>query len=44
MSVVRGRDAGADIQELPDASLGSQVPHDSGQERPVGPDAAAIYG
>ena len=39
MGVVRGRDASADVQELPDASLGGQVPHDSGQERPVGPDA-----
>jgi hypothetical protein len=32
--VVRGRDAGADVEELPDAPLG-HVPHRAAEERPV---------
>jgi hypothetical protein len=37
VSVVRGRDAGADVQELPDARLAGQVTHRAGEELPVGP-------
>ena len=36
--VVRGRDAGADIEELPDAGLGGEEPGHPGKERPIGPD------
>jgi hypothetical protein len=36
VGVVRGRDAGADVEELPDAGLPGQVPHRPGQELAVG--------
>ncbi len=36
VGVVRGRDAGTDVEELPDPRLGGQEPHHAGQERPVG--------
>ena len=36
MGVVRGRDAGADVEELPDPGLGGQEPHHPGEERSVG--------
>ena len=34
--VAGGRDAGADIQELPDSGLGGQVPGRPAEEGPVG--------
>jgi len=37
VGVVRRRDPGADVEELPDPGLGGEEPHDPGQERPVGP-------
>ena len=36
VGVVRGRDAGADVEELPDPGLGGQEPHHPGEERAVG--------
>jgi hypothetical protein len=35
VDVVRGRQSGADVEELPDARLGRQVPHRAAEERPV---------
>jgi hypothetical protein len=35
--IARGRQAGADVEELPDTRLGDQVPDRAGQESPVGP-------
>jgi hypothetical protein len=37
--MVGGRQARADVQELPDPGLARQVLHRAAQERPVGPDA-----
>jgi hypothetical protein len=37
--VVRGRDAGAEIKELPDARAGGQLAHRPGQKLPVSPRA-----
>ena len=37
MGVAGHRQPGADVEELPDATLAGQVPHDPGQERPVRP-------
>ena len=37
VGVVRGRDPGADVEELPDPRLGGQEAHRPGQERAVGP-------
>jgi hypothetical protein len=37
MGVAGHRQPGADIEELPDAALAGQVPHDPGQESPVRP-------
>ncbi len=39
VGVVGGRQAGADVQELPHPGLVDQVLHRPAQERPVGPDA-----
>ena len=38
VGVVRGRDAGADVEELADARLPGQVTHRAGQEGAVGAD------
>jgi hypothetical protein len=38
VGVVRGRDAGAEVEELPDPGLRGQEPDHPGQERPVGAD------
>ena len=40
VGIVRRRDAGADVEELPDADLGGQVPDGPAEELPVGPDVA----
>ena len=37
MGVASGRDAGADIEELPDPGLGGEVADDAAEEGPVGP-------
>jgi alditol oxidase len=37
VGVARRRDAGADVEELPDPRLGGEVADDAAEERPVGP-------
>ena len=37
------RDAGADVDDLPDARLAGQEPHGPLQERPVGPRRVACF-
>ena len=38
-----GRDAGTDVDDLPDARLADQEPHGPLQERPVGPRRVACF-
>ena len=42
--IERGRQPGADVEELPDAALAGQVPDGAGEERAVAPDALGDLG